>query len=139
MRALPETISKENRQESKAAATTKCPVQLLLSNARRASRSATVMQRSPRLRAGHVHMLQPRACCGPALSADELALQIGYSADQIRNLPEGANMGLSCGNPTAIAALKPGQVVLDLGSGGGFDVFWRGRRWVLPAALLVWT
>jgi len=71
---------------------------------------------------------QRGACCGPALSADELALQIGYSADQIRNLPEGANMGLSCGNPTAIAALKPGQVVLDLGSGGGFDVFLAGPK-----------
>jgi len=68
-------------------------------------------------------------CCGAsALTADELARKIGYSAEQIRNLPEGANMGLSCGNPTAIAALKPGQVVLDLGSGGGFDVFLAGPK-----------
>jgi arsenite methyltransferase len=43
-------------------------------------------------------------------------------------LPEGANMGLSCGNPTALASLKPGEVVLDLGSGGGFDVFIAGRK-----------
>jgi SAM-dependent methyltransferase len=43
-------------------------------------------------------------------------------------LPEGANMGLSCGNPTAIAGLKPGEVVLDLGAGGGFDVFIAGRK-----------
>ncbi len=72
---------------------------------------------------------QGGGCCGaPALSADALARQIGYSADQIRNLPEGANMGLSCGNPTAIAALKPGQVALDLGSGGGFDVFLAGPK-----------
>lgn len=68
-------------------------------------------------------------CCGGTpLSAEALAQQIGYSADEIKNLPEGANMGLSCGNPTAIANLKPGQVVLDLGSGGGFDVFLAGPK-----------
>ncbi len=70
-------------------------------------------------------------CCGTSsatISADELASQIGYSADEIRGLPQGANMGLSCGNPTAIANLKPGQVVLDLGSGGGFDCFLAGPK-----------
>lgn len=67
-------------------------------------------------------------CCGPEVSADELAKQIGYDAAQIAALPEGANMGLSCGNPTAIAALEPGQTVLDLGSGGGFDVFLAGPK-----------
>ncbi|MCC7146457.1 MAG: arsenite methyltransferase [Phycisphaeraceae bacterium] len=70
-------------------------------------------------------------CCGSTqspLSADDLARQIGYTAEQIQDLPEGANMGLSCGNPTAIANLKPGQVVLDLGSGGGFDVFLAGPK-----------
>lgn len=72
---------------------------------------------------------QGGGCCGAsALSAEELAQQIGYSAEQVRNLPEGANMGLSCGNPTAIAALKPGEVVLDLGCGGGFDVFLAGAK-----------
>ena len=49
--------------------------------------------------------------------------QIGYATEDLNAVPEGANMGLSCGNPTAIASLKPGEVVLDLGSGGGFDVF----------------
>jgi len=67
-------------------------------------------------------------CCGPTMSVDELAEQIGYSADEIAALPEGANMGLSCGNPTAIAQLQPGMVVLDLGSGGGFDVFLAGPK-----------
>jgi SAM-dependent methyltransferase len=67
-------------------------------------------------------------CCGPTMNADELATKIGYSAEQVAALPQGANMGLSCGNPTAIAALKPGQVVLDLGSGGGFDVFLAGPK-----------
>jgi SAM-dependent methyltransferase len=56
-----------------------------------------------------------------------LAEQLGYSEADLATLPEGANMGLSCGNPTAIAALKPGEVVLDLGSGGGFDVFIAGK------------
>lgn len=67
-------------------------------------------------------------CCGPTMPATELAAKIGYSTEQIAALPDGANMGLSCGNPTAIAALQPGQVVLDLGSGGGFDVFLAGPK-----------
>lgn len=61
-------------------------------------------------------------CCGSS-SPDKLAEAIGYTVEELQVLPDGANMGLSCGNPTAIAGLKPGQVVLDLGSGGGFDVF----------------
>jgi len=76
------------------------------------------------------------SCCGPAgeegsgggWSSAALAEQIGYSPQEIEALPEGANMGLSCGNPIAIAALTAGQVVLDLGSGGGFDVFLAGPK-----------
>jgi len=70
-------------------------------------------------------------CCGTAkapLTAEFLAAQIGYDAEQIAALPEGSNMGLSCGNPTAIANLQPGQTVVDLGSGGGFDVFLAGPK-----------
>ncbi len=68
-------------------------------------------------------------CCGATkLTADQLAQKIGYSASEIQALPDGANMGLSCGNPGAIAALKPGEIVLDLGSGGGFDVFLAGPK-----------
>jgi SAM-dependent methyltransferase len=66
-------------------------------------------------------------CCGSS-SPDKLAEAVGYAADELDILPEGANMGLSCGNPTAIADLKAGQVVLDLGSGGGFDVFIAARK-----------
>ena len=68
-------------------------------------------------------------CCGssPASAAD-LARHIGYSAEDLATLPDGANMGLSCGNPNALAALRPGEVVLDLGAGGGFDVFIAGRK-----------
>jgi SAM-dependent methyltransferase len=66
-------------------------------------------------------------CCG-ASAPDKLAEGIGYTVEDLEILPEGTNMGLSCGNPTAIADLKPGQVVLDLGSGGGFDVFIAAKK-----------
>jgi SAM-dependent methyltransferase len=69
------------------------------------------------------------SCCGSApQDADKLARELGYSVEELKSLPDGANMGLSCGNPAALAALKPGEVVLDLGSGGGFDVFIAGRK-----------
>src|ERR1035437_8640068 len=69
------------------------------------------------------------SCCGSAPpDADKLARELGYSIEELKALPDGANMGLSCGNPAALAALKPGEVVLDLGSGGGFDVFIAGRK-----------
>lgn len=68
-------------------------------------------------------------CCGPAtFSAEQLAVALGYSQSELADAPESANMGLSCGNPTAIAALRPGEVVLDLGAGGGFDCFIAGRK-----------
>lgn len=68
-------------------------------------------------------------CCGPAnFSPEALAAAIGYSAEDLAATPEGANMGLSCGNPTAIASLRPGEVVVDLGSGGGFDCFVAGPK-----------
>ena len=70
------------------------------------------------------------SCCGgmSALDADKLAGQIGYSPAELAALPGGANIGLSCGNPNALAALQPGEVVLDLGAGGGFDVFIAGQK-----------
>lgn len=70
-----------------------------------------------------------KSCCGaPAQEVDKLAQHVGYSAEELASLPDGANMGLSCGNPNALAALQPGETVLDLGSGGGFDVFIAGRK-----------
>jgi SAM-dependent methyltransferase len=69
------------------------------------------------------------SCCGSTpQDSDKLARELGYSVEELEALPEGANMGLSCGNPAALAALKPGEIVLDLGSGGGFDVFIAGRK-----------
>ena len=68
-------------------------------------------------------------CCGPTnFTPDQLAQAIGYSSEDLAVAPEGANMGLSCGNPSAIAGLKLGEVVLDLGSGGGFDCFIAGPK-----------
>lgn len=60
------------------------------------------------------------SCCGaePASSVD-----LGYASADLASVPDGANLGLGCGNPQAIAALRPGEDVLDLGSGGGFDCF----------------
>ncbi len=63
------------------------------------------------------------SCNGPQVNIKEAALNIGYSASDFKDIPVEANMGLGCGNPIAIAALKEGEVVLDLGSGGGFDCF----------------
>lgn len=76
------------------------------------------------------------SCCSSAAScggsspvaSEQLAKHIGYSVEELAALPDGANMGLSCGNPNALAALQPGEVVLDLGAGGGFDVFIAGRK-----------
>ena len=69
------------------------------------------------------------SCCGSSVEdSAKLAQVVGYSAEELATLPEGANMGLSCGNPNALAALRPGEVVLDLGSGGGFDVFIAARK-----------
>jgi arsenite methyltransferase len=66
--------------------------------------------------------------CGCTENAEALAITFGYGADELAALPEGANLGLSCGNPQAVAALQPGETVLDLGSGAGFDCFLAARK-----------
>ncbi|MFX0142325.1 MAG: arsenite methyltransferase, partial [Candidatus Hodarchaeota archaeon] len=63
------------------------------------------------------------SCCGTKQLEEELSKKIGYSEEELKSVPEGANLGLGCGNPTALASLKEGEVVLDLGSGAGFDCF----------------
>jgi len=69
------------------------------------------------------------ACCGSATAdAAVLSQAVGYSANETAAVPEGSNMGLGCGNPQAIANLKAGETVVDLGSGGGFDCFLAARQ-----------
>ncbi len=75
-------------------------------------------------------------CCGPdatsgcgcGCGAADVLEQIGYSAEQAAAVPEGSNLGLGCGNPLAYAALRPGETVLDLGSGAGVDCFLAARE-----------
>ena len=70
------------------------------------------------------------SCCGPAPASpsDDKSLRMGYSEADLTSVPEGANLGLGCGNPHAIAAMQPGEVVVDLGSGAGFDCFLAAQR-----------
>lgn len=70
-------------------------------------------------------------CCGGSETFDPTAVystRLGYSEEEVNSVPQGADMGLGCGNPRAIAALKHGETVLDLGSGGGFDCFLAARE-----------
>jgi ubiquinone/menaquinone biosynthesis C-methylase UbiE len=71
-----------------------------------------------------------KSCCSSCDSSSpiEKAKLIGYSEKDIKNIPEASNMGLGCGNPVALASLKEGETVLDLGSGGGIDVFFTSKK-----------
>jgi arsenite methyltransferase len=69
------------------------------------------------------------SCCGPSsCDKSELGKKIGYSEGDMKSVPEGANLGLGCGNPVALASLKEGETVLDLGSGAGFDCFLAAKK-----------
>ena len=68
------------------------------------------------------------SCCGSQKDFDLRSLKLGYSDDDVKQVPETSNLGLGCGNPQAIANLKKGETVIDLGSGGGFDVFLAARQ-----------
>lgn len=69
------------------------------------------------------------SCCGVSADINSVhSTRLGYSADDINNIPDGADMGLGCGNPRAMAGLQTNEVVLDLGSGGGFDAFLAARE-----------
>jgi SAM-dependent methyltransferase len=69
------------------------------------------------------------SCCGGSdVSSEQMATLMGYSKEDFASVPEGANMGLGCGNPVALASLKAGETVVDLGSGGGFDCFLAAKQ-----------
>ncbi len=68
------------------------------------------------------------SCCGGGSQATDVSRAVGYTLTELSHVPEGANLGLGCGNPTAIASLQEGQTVLDLGSGAGLDCFLAARR-----------
>ncbi len=67
------------------------------------------------------------SCCGDQISSKEISKSIGYSEEEINAVP-GANLGLGCGNPTALGKIKEGEIVLDLGSGAGFDCFIAAKK-----------
>ena len=68
------------------------------------------------------------SCCGASTVAADISKKIGYSTEELNSVLEGANLGLGCGNPVALASLKEGEIVLDLGSGAGFDCFLAANR-----------
>ncbi|KWX79854.1 arsenite S-adenosylmethyltransferase [Paenibacillus riograndensis] len=68
------------------------------------------------------------SCCDSPADFDAISAKLGYSSEDLAAAPEGANLGLGCGNPQAIAELQSGEHVLDLGSGGGFDCFLASRQ-----------
>ena len=67
-------------------------------------------------------------CCVTGNQADNIGKKIGYSEEELNAVPEGANLGLGCGNPIALASLKAGETILDLGSGAGFDAFLAAQK-----------
>jgi SAM-dependent methyltransferase len=89
-----------------------------------------VRARYGRIAAGTISDCCAPSCCDAAATsvADSKSSKMGYSADQLAAVPEGANLGLGCGNPQAIAAMKPGETVVDLGSGAGFDCLLAGKQ-----------
>jgi SAM-dependent methyltransferase len=75
-------------------------------------------------------------CCGPTTASQEASRCMGYSETELASLPEGADLGLGCGNPQALAAMRPGEVVVDLGSGAGIDCFLAAQQ-VGPAGRVI--
>ena len=68
------------------------------------------------------------SCCGQPTPAEDISKKIGYTEEELGSAPQGANLGLGCGNPVALASLKEGETVLDLGAGAGFDAFLAAKK-----------
>ena len=75
-------------------------------------------------------------CCSTSVAPQEVSREVGYSEAELASLPEGADLGLGCGNPQALAAMRPGEVVVDLGSGAGIDCFLAAQQ-VGPAGRVI--
>jgi SAM-dependent methyltransferase len=75
-------------------------------------------------------------CCGPTTASQKASRCMGYSEAELATLPGGADLGLGCGNPQALAAMLPGEVVVDLGSGAGIDCFLAAQK-VGPAGRVI--
>jgi SAM-dependent methyltransferase len=107
-----------------------------------------LIRESVRERYGDIARKGDAGCCGPSLDCcdtemtdlisiqNQQSSQMGYSDEELTSVPEGANMGLGCGNPQAIAAIQQGETVLDLGSGAGFDSFLAARQ-VGPGGMVI--
>jgi len=87
------------------------------------------------VREGYAKIVKEGLCCGPKTSCcdssmtyEELSKKMGYTEKELQSVPEGANLSLGCGNPVALASLKEGETVLDLGSGAGLDCFLAGKK-----------
>jgi arsenite methyltransferase len=81
-----------------------------------------------RVREGYARIAVNQTCCGGSSRAEKTTRKIGYAEEELRSVPAGANMNLGCGNPVALASLKEGETVIDLGSGGGFDCFLAAKK-----------
>jgi arsenite methyltransferase len=87
------------------------------------------------VREGYAKMVKEGLCCSPTASChgdsapdEERSRKMGYTKEELKSIPEGANLGLGCGNPVALASLKEGEIVIDLGSGAGVDCFLTSRK-----------
>ncbi|RZN38418.1 MAG: methyltransferase domain-containing protein [Methanophagales archaeon ANME-1-THS] len=88
------------------------------------------------VRRGYANIVyKERSCCAPVspccdtlIRIEEISKRVGYTDEDLKSVPKGANLGLGCGNPIALASLRAGETVLDLGSGAGFDCFLAARK-----------
>ncbi|KAA3602817.1 MAG: methyltransferase domain-containing protein [Calditrichaeota bacterium] len=90
--------------------------------------SETTIKKAVQTNYAEIAKKQSSSCCGEEVDFKKVSEKLGYSLEELENVPEGANLGLGCGNPQAIAEMKIGETVLDLGSGAGFDCFLAARQ-----------